>query len=166
MVGNPLIHLRKNDKGAVFLAKNSNKYPYLQNVGQNSHTQIHDFNLIRLQVIHICFRSFSVFPIFPTQNKGVQLGHYGEESNLTIYIYKQDAFKSIKKHGETLNLKIKKKKVKTSDSFHGINIMVFAMEYLIHLPAATEEDFTNYTIEACNHKSCNSFIVELKSASK
>lgn len=37
MVGNPLIHLRKNNKGAVFLVKNSNKYPYLQNAGQKSY---------------------------------------------------------------------------------------------------------------------------------
>lgn len=117
-------------------------------------------------MINICIRSFSAFPIYLTQNKGVQYGQYGEESHLTTYIYKHDALKSIKKHGEILKLKIKKRRVKTSDSFHGINIMVFAIEYLIYLPVATEEDFTNYTIEACNHKSCNSFIVEFKSASK
>ncbi|CAC5383250.1 unnamed protein product [Mytilus coruscus] len=116
----------------------------------------------KLIQVQFCAK-FIFFPVYPTQNKGVQYGQYGEESHLTIYIYKHDAFKSIQKHGETLNLERKKKRVKTSDSFHGINIMVFAIEYWIHLPVATEEDFTNYTIEACNRENCNSFIVEFKS---
>lgn len=115
-----------------------------------------------------CALSFSAPPVFVANNKPVQIGHFGKGVKIEIYIYDQlnNSKVVITSMGTIIMIKPKIKGLHTHDTFHGVNITVPGIKYTFDLDLTSENNFTKYTVEACNDVGCNYFDVQVKSASK
>lgn len=106
-------------------------------------------------------------PIFIPTNKRVQFGQYRHELNITVVVYsKLDIIPlKISNHNRVLRPNFTTERVHTDALFYGLKLKQHEITIVCHLGVATEKDFVNYTLEACNMKGCNSFTVHLRSAS-
>lgn len=108
-------------------------------------------------------------PIFISTNKRVQFGQYNSELNITVVLYSilelQHVQLQISNHNRNLYPKITKRRAHIHNRFHGFKFIVPKLTVVFHLGVATEEDFVNYTLDACNIKGCTSYTVYLRSAS-
>ncbi|CAC5393266.1 HMCN [Mytilus coruscus] len=121
-------------------------------------------NRVGISELHIDFKVLSP-PIFISTNKRVQLGQYRYELNITVSLYsKLDIIQlKISNHNRVLRPRITKGRARTPDIFHDLKLKLPEITVVFHLGLATEEDFVNYTLEACNIKGCNSYTVYLRS---
>ncbi|CAC5380200.1 unnamed protein product [Mytilus coruscus] len=105
-------------------------------------------------------------PVFVAYNKPVRNGQYGQKLKLKIHVYDRlyNCKVLIKMNDTTLKVKTKKEMIKTYDTFHGVNITVWGQQFTFDLPLTSENDFRNYTVEACNDVGCNYFDVQVQSA--
>lgn len=105
-------------------------------------------------------------PIFISTNKRVQFGQYNSELNITVVLYSiLELHLKISNHNRNLYPRITKRRVHTHDIFHGFKVIVPDIIVVFRLGVAREQDFVNYTIDACNIKRCTSYNVYLRSGS-
>ncbi|XP_052103116.1 uncharacterized protein LOC127736593 [Mytilus californianus] len=111
---------------------------------------------------------FEAPPIFISTNKRVQFGQYKCDLNITVVLYsKLDIILlKISNDNRVLHPRITKGRPHTHDIFHGFKLKVHEITIVFHLGLATEEEFVNYTIDACNIKGCNSYTVYLRSGNR
>lgn len=107
-------------------------------------------------------------PVFVAHNTPVQNGQYGKELELKIHVYDKfyNGTVSIKTKDTTVKMNAKMERIITYDIFHGVNITVWGQQFTMDLPLTSENDFGNYTLEACNIVGCNYFDVQVQSACK
>ncbi|VDI11168.1 Hypothetical predicted protein [Mytilus galloprovincialis] len=104
-------------------------------------------------------------PIFVNANEPIQYGRYGEKTNLKVHLYNKYGTiqTTISKRNEILNIHGRQEKVLTQDIFHDINVTVSGIKITFLLTLGRIDDFTDYTIKACNNKGCNVFTVKVTS---
>ncbi|VDI11165.1 Hypothetical predicted protein [Mytilus galloprovincialis] len=104
-------------------------------------------------------------PIFVNGNKPIQYGQYGEKTNLEVYLYNTYGTiqTTISKRNEILNIHGRQEKVQTQDMFYDINVTVSGIKITFLLTLGRIDDFTDYTITACNYWGCNVFMVKVTS---
>lgn len=115
------------------------------------------------------FRLFLAPPVFVADNKPGKIGQIGKRLELKIYVY--DKFYNskvvIKKFGTTVKITPNMTALlSTHDIFYGVYITVPGTQYTFYLHLRSKNDFTNYTVEACNVIGCNYFHVMVESTSK
>lgn len=72
----------------------------------------------------------------------------------------------ISKQNETLDTQGRQEKITIHDIFQDVNVTVYGIKIIFQLTLDTAEDFTDYTIKACNQKGCNELTVKVKSECK
>lgn len=96
-------------------------------------------------------------------NKEIQNGLFGQKFNLTVMLYNKfgriQAY--ISKLNESLNISANKQLILTHELSHNVNITVSGIKVTFQMILDKEDDFTNYTIKACNEEGCNEFIVQI-----
>ncbi|VDI77322.1 Hypothetical predicted protein, partial [Mytilus galloprovincialis] len=104
-------------------------------------------------------------PIFVSANRPIQYGRFGEKTNLRVHLYTTYGTiqTNISKRNEILKIHGRQKRILTHDMFHGVYVTVFGIKITFQLKLANIEDFTDYTIKACNNKGCNVFTVKVTS---
>ncbi|VDI57359.1 Hypothetical predicted protein [Mytilus galloprovincialis] len=105
-------------------------------------------------------------PIFSNGNKPIQFGRYAQKMNLTVLM--NNKFGTIQtyyisKQNETLDIQGRQEKIKLHDIVQDVNVTVSGIKIIFQLTLYTAEDFTDYTIKACNQKGCNELTVKVKS---
>ncbi|CAG2229375.1 unnamed protein product [Mytilus edulis] len=102
-------------------------------------------------------------PIFVSSNNEVQDGRFGQKFNLTVMLYNKfgriQAY--ISKLNESLNISANKQLILTHELSHNVNITVSGIKVTFQMILDKDDDFTNYTIKACNEEGCNEFIVQI-----
>ncbi|CAC5393264.1 NEGR1 [Mytilus coruscus] len=102
-------------------------------------------------------------PIFVNSNNEVQNGRFGQKINLTVISYNKfgriQAY--ISKLNESLNIPANQQRIIIRELFHNVNITVSGIQVTFQIILDTNDDFTNYTIKACNMEGCNEFIVQI-----
>ncbi|CAC5383236.1 unnamed protein product [Mytilus coruscus] len=102
-------------------------------------------------------------PIFVNSNNEVQNGRFGQKINLTVILYNKfgriQAY--ISKLNESLNIHANQQRIIIRELFHNVNITVSGIQVTFQIILDTNDDFTNYTIKACNMEGCNEFIVQI-----
>ncbi|VDI50285.1 Hypothetical predicted protein [Mytilus galloprovincialis] len=105
-------------------------------------------------------------PIFMSSNNEVQDGRFGQKINLTVILYNKfgriQAY--ISKPNESLNISANQQLILTNELSHNVNITVSGIKVTFQMILDKDDDFTNYTIKACNKEGCNKFIVEIISS--
>ncbi|CAG2226569.1 CADM4 [Mytilus edulis] len=104
-------------------------------------------------------------PIFVNANKPIQIGCYGKKLNLTVLLYNKYGTMetTISKPNKPLYTDIYQESIQTQDIFHDVNVTVFGVKITFQLTLNKAEDFTDYTIKACNEIGCNKLTVEITS---
>lgn len=112
--------------------------------------------------------SIPASPVFFTDNEPVQIGQYGKIVELTIKFYDKlyNSTVFITKNGTTVRTNARIENITTHEIFYGVRIRVSGIQYTIPLQLTSANDFTNYTVEACNDIGCNNLYVQVQSASK
>ncbi|CAC5426783.1 unnamed protein product [Mytilus coruscus] len=107
-------------------------------------------------------------PIFVNANKPIQFGRYGQKMNLTVLLYNKYGTiqTTISKLFKPLNTETRQETIKTQDISHDVNVTVSGIKITFQLTLDKIEDFTDYTIQACNEMGCNELTVKITSASK
>ncbi|XP_063418428.1 uncharacterized protein LOC134701226 [Mytilus trossulus] len=102
-------------------------------------------------------------PIFVSSNNEVQDGRYGQKINLTVILYNKFGRIQtyISKLNESLNISANQQLILTHELSHNVNITVSGIKVTFQMILDKDDDFTNYTIKACNEEGCNEFIVEI-----
>ncbi|XP_063411438.1 hemicentin-1-like [Mytilus trossulus] len=102
-------------------------------------------------------------PVFVSENKPIQVGTFGSgvEIKVTIYdkLYNSTVF--IRNNGTTLEVKPTIENITTHDTLYGVNVRVTGIQYIFQLYLTSTNNFTNYTVEACNDVGCNYFYVKV-----
>ncbi|XP_052079069.1 uncharacterized protein LOC127717469 [Mytilus californianus] len=104
-------------------------------------------------------------PIFVNANKPIQYGRYGQKIKLKVQLYNKYGTiqTTISKLNEPLNIHGRQERILTHDMFHGVDVTVSGIKITFRLTLAKIEDFTDYTIKACNNITCNVFTVKVTS---
>ncbi|XP_052079070.1 uncharacterized protein LOC127717470 [Mytilus californianus] len=107
-------------------------------------------------------------PTFVNSNKQIQIGRYGKEINLTVLVYnKYGKLKTnLSKQNKYLNAHEIQEMIRIQAMVYGVNITVACIKITFQLTLDEIEDFTDYTIEACNKKGCNKLTVKIKSENR
>ncbi|XP_063411585.1 protein turtle-like [Mytilus trossulus] len=102
-------------------------------------------------------------PIFVNANKPIQIGRYGQKMNITVLLYnKYDTIQTaISKLNKPLYTKTNQESIWTQDIFHDVNVTVSGVKITFQLTLVKTEDFTDYTIKACNKMGCNELLVKI-----
>ncbi|XP_052103117.1 uncharacterized protein LOC127736595 [Mytilus californianus] len=102
-------------------------------------------------------------PIFVNSNNEVQDGRFGQTINLTVIVYNKFGWIQayISKLNESLNIPARQHRILTRELFHNVNVTVTGIQVTFQMILDKENDFTNYTIKACNKEGCNEFIVQI-----
>ncbi|CAC5372145.1 unnamed protein product [Mytilus coruscus] len=103
-------------------------------------------------------------PVFVNANKPIQFGRYGQRMNLTVFLYNKYGTiqTTISKQNETLHTHGRQETIQTHDIFHDVNVTVSGIKITYLLTVDTIEDFTDYTIKACNGNGCNELTVKIQ----
>ncbi|CAC5372896.1 unnamed protein product [Mytilus coruscus] len=86
--------------------------------------------------------------------------------NLTVLLYnKYGTIQTTKsKLNENLHTETRQKTIKTQDISHDVNVTVSGIKITFQLTLENIEDFTDYTIKACDEMGCNELTVKITSA--
>lgn len=94
-------------------------------------------------------------------NNEVQDGRFGQKINLTVILYNKfgriQAY--ISKLNESLNIPARQQRTLIREQFHNVNVTISGIQVTFQIILHTYDDFTNYTITACNKEGCYEFIV-------
>ncbi|CAC5372894.1 unnamed protein product [Mytilus coruscus] len=103
-------------------------------------------------------------PKFVNSNKQIQIGRYGKEINLTVLVYnKYGTLKTnLSKRNKSLNAHGIQESIQIHEMVYGVNVTMACIEITFQLTLDEIEDFTDYTLEACNKKGCNELTVKIK----
>lgn len=112
--------------------------------------------------------SIPAAPVFVAENKPIQIGKFerGVKFRVTIYDKLFSSIVLIKNNGTTLKIKPTIENITAHDILYGVNVRVPGIQYTFQLYLTSINDFTNYTVEACNNVGCNYFNVQVISAGK
>ncbi|XP_076088491.1 nephrin-like [Mytilus galloprovincialis] len=107
-------------------------------------------------------------PIFVNANKPIQIGCYGQKLNLTVLLYNKYGTMetTISNPNKPLYTDIYQQMIQTQDIFHDVNVTVSGVKITFQLTLNKAEDFTDYTIKACNEIGCNKLTVEITSENR
>lgn len=124
-------------------------------------------NIIRFTLTKYVL-SIPASPIFVADNTQVKVGQFGKIIKLTIKIYDKlfNTNVLIKKNGTNVIVIPTIKNITTRSTSFGVHIRVPGIQYTFPLHLTSAHDFTTYMVEACNEIGCNSFDVQVQSASK
>ncbi|CAC5372146.1 CADM4 [Mytilus coruscus] len=105
-------------------------------------------------------------PIFVITNKPIQFGRYGQKMNLTVLLYNKYGTiqTTISKQNEPLHTETIQETIKTQDISHDVILTVSGIKITFQLTLDKIEDFTDYTIKACNEMGCNELTVKITPA--
>ncbi|CAG2222610.1 unnamed protein product [Mytilus edulis] len=103
---------------------------------------------------------------FVTDNKPVQIGHFGKSVEIELYIYDNlnNSKVVLKLMGTSIMIKAKIKSVHTHMIRSWGIYNCSGLKYTFDLDLTSENSFMRYTVEACNGVGCNYFDVQVKSA--
>lgn len=98
----------------------------------------------------------------------MQIGQFGKTLTITTIIYDKlnNSKVLVKRNDTTLRVTVMMKRITTHDTFHGVQITVPGIKCTFPLLFTLKEDFSKYTVEACNDVGCNEFNIKVKSESK
>ncbi|CAC5418263.1 unnamed protein product [Mytilus coruscus] len=107
-------------------------------------------------------------PKFVNSNKQIQIGRYGKEINLTVLVYnKYGTLKTnLSKRNKSLNAHEIQESIEIHEMVYDVNVTLACITITFQLTLDEIEDFTDYTIEACNKKGCHQLTVKIKSENK
>lgn len=110
----------------------------------------------------------SVAPVFINANDPIQFGCYGQEMDVSVFVYNKYGTlqTTISKSSKPLNKKGIQKTILKQDIFHGVKVTVAVTNIKFQLTLDGIDGFTNYTVNACNKKGCNAFTVKVTSKCK